>query len=977
MRYVRFIQRMKMMFGNAWPFAGAKGSLTIVMQTAGVVMLTAGLFLMTSCGREASNLMTNTSGSWIEMTEAVPAASTESPKRLDQMQGTGEAVEMVIIVSVPGLSFYEWNGRALSKMPAMKSLIGASSLAALNVRTPVRGIEDVYASINAGVPAIVPADIQAYQAEDPVMLNHEGSDRAAVDAAASMKHGKPLDRYTRLTGRQANEQAIIVAEIGYLAANNAGQTYRAEIGRLGDVLAEHGVRTAVFGNRDVEKFTLRDAALMLINSEGTVPHGDITERLHQQDPDRPYGFATDTTILMRRLSEFLAVQDQSVHAAESNSQTDYQANLQTNLQTNPRTDLMQSLTHKRNTTADPAVIMIEYGDWFRLDQERRYYRPEEWLQARDRELSKLDEWIGGLRSYLDAELLRSGRRAQLWLMSPQPHGQAAHAKLHVTPFLIYDTAASAESGLWTSPTTKRTGLISLHDLGPSLLAALGIEAGEGWMGFPVRRILFQDGDALGHLAWLLQDVMKMQHVYELRTMTVIPFVTYEVFVLLISLLLVVMGWRKALRWMRVPLFTLLTAPLIILLLGWHPEIEPINQLLILVFAAILLSVLWTLLSSLTSLIIISAVTTLVLMLDGWLGAPLVKYSIMGYDPMIGARYYGIGNEYMGVLVGCTILAAVLLIYRFRKRPRHGMNARGADAGEGNTRGVVTGGAGVGGVDAGRAGAGGVDVGRVDAGRVDSRRVGAGGVNSEGVDRESANTGSGSADTTSSDPTNSTGLPPRRRRMRIRVTDRQMAWISAGCFLLIILYMAHPLGGTNAGGALTAMAAFGLVWLRLFGSARIRKLHLRRMILITGILLLCGLIVLWVLNQWLSHGGSEEKSHIGRAMDLLAAGRLDIIAGMIVRKLQMNLNLIGVSSWGKVLLTSIFVMAVLLMKPRGLLRQWQETRPEWMVGFSSIVIGSITALALNDSGIVAAGTMIIYAAAPILLLIADETQRNPV
>ena len=138
------------------------------------------------------------------------------------------------------------------------------------------------------------------------------------------------------------------------------------------------------------------------------------------------------------------------------------------------------------------------------------------------------------------------------------------------------------------------------------------------MGFPVRRIQLQDWEALGHLAWLLQDVMKMQHVYELRTMTVIPFVTYEVFVLLISLLLVVMGW-KALRWMRIPLFTLLTAPLIILLLGWHPEIEPIKQLLILVFAVILLSVLWTLFSSLTSLIIVSAVTTLVLMPTAGLG----------------------------------------------------------------------------------------------------------------------------------------------------------------------------------------------------------------------------------------------------------------------------------------------------------------------------------------------------------------------
>ena len=37
----------------------------------------------------------------------------------------------------------------------------------------------------------------------------------------------------------------------------------------------------------------------------------------------------------------------------------------------------------------------------------------------------------------------------------------------------------------------------------------------------------------------------------------------------------------------------------------------------------------------------------------------MRYSPLGYDPVGGARFYGIGNEYMGVLVGSSILAWAL------------------------------------------------------------------------------------------------------------------------------------------------------------------------------------------------------------------------------------------------------------------------------------------------------------------------------
>jgi len=34
-----------------------------------------------------------------------------------------------------------------------------------------------------------------------------------------------------------------------------------------------------------------------------------------------------------------------------------------------------------------------------------------------------------------------------------------------------------------------------------------------------------------------------------------------------------------------------------------------------------------------------------------LGNALMQVSILGYDPIVGARFYGIGNEYMGLLAG--------------------------------------------------------------------------------------------------------------------------------------------------------------------------------------------------------------------------------------------------------------------------------------------------------------------------------------
>ena len=75
-------------------------------------------------------------------------------------------------------------------------------------------------------------------------------------------------------------------------------------------------------------------------------------------------------------------------------------------------------------------------------------------------------------------------------------------------------------------------------------------------------------------------------------------------------------------------------------------------------------------STMNRILIISLLTLGTLILDQWLGMNLIKESPLGYDVIAGARFYGMGNEYMGVLVGasCTAIAAIFQKFSSQKKP---------------------------------------------------------------------------------------------------------------------------------------------------------------------------------------------------------------------------------------------------------------------------------------------------------------------
>ena len=69
---------------------------------------------------------------------------------------------------------------------------------------------------------------------------------------------------------------------------------------------------------------------------------------------------------------------------------------------------------------------------------------------------------------------------------------------------------------------------------------------------------------------------------------------------------------------------------------------------------------------------LASVTALVIAADALTGGALARSSVLGHSTLIGARFYGVGNEFMGVLLGAALVGAAGLwrrASRLRGRPR--------------------------------------------------------------------------------------------------------------------------------------------------------------------------------------------------------------------------------------------------------------------------------------------------------------------
>jgi len=774
----------------------------------------------------------------------------------------------VYIVSIPGLSFLELESSLLTKLPNLQRLTEQGAVGAMNIRTSTRSMRDVYATIGAGVAAVGGKGVQAY---------------ASYERLEQLDHVQAVERRNRLLGGLTQgAPEIVVPDKVMLERDNRNMHIDSMPGALGEALKQHGIQRAVWGSSDLGLSQLTDTSLrrysplMLMDAEGTVDKGALGEAAHLKSVDRPYGVSTNYAQLLIWLD---------------------QAN--------------------EERTAGSRITLIELGDLYRLQAEKKYYREVRFLDLQAQILQEADKWLGALMARMNAA-------DSLWVFSPEVNSRAASAKAWLSPVIRYKVDGGNSGGLLTSESTRRSGVITAQDLTAAFLAEFNLSVSRGMGG----QIVAAEGSGTGAWQSLQQELKRMQTIYRLRPELLYPFVTFEMIVLLCGLLTLYIikqgtwlnryiggitrtgrGWDGQ-QLVRCALYSLLTAPLLMLLLGLL--VAPITQHLAIeaaIAALVACFIVGTALASVALLKLpLAAVmawlgtgTALLIALEGSTGAHAMKYSPLGYDPMIGARYYGIGNEYMGVMIGALVLGVTAALQR-----RH------------------------------------------------DREPALHGGGQEQAPRSLAELETAAA--AEAPPAPAAARPARAARLAACAT-----------FLLVTVCLAAPSLGANAGGALSAAVAFGVAGVRCFAGSRWRERRLSRGTALLAALLALGLAALWLLNSADSPVAAARESHVGRVFHALRDGRFDQIGHLIERKLRMNVHLLRASAWSKVLITSLLVMALLVLRPRGRLQQWQHKYPYWMYGFSANMCGAIAALLLNDSGIVAAATLIIFVAVPMLLL----------
>ncbi len=422
------------------------------------------------------------------------------------------------------------------------------------------------------------------------------------------------------TGHVARSR-IVLPGIFRLHAENQDKPFTARIGLLGKTLAQYGIPVTSYGNGDYDDTRQRHAVLFAMDEKGTVPAGELSGATQELTPDYPYGVRTNYAYLAKRVRD-------------------------------DRTS---------------GLITVQLSDLARLYQLADDMEPTRFERQYERVMADLDAFIG--------QVLSERKPGQMvMVVSPAVHQRAQQMKSLLTPVVIW---TGEGGGLLTSATTRQTGLVSGVDILPSILAWLSVPLPTELVGHPMRA---ETGKTVDHL---LADVEQIDHLYRNRPSVLYTYVMLQVVILVVAALLWLWGKGKSgehlgrmRRGVRLALLSMLIFPVLFLgeaLIGWMAA--PPVVLGVLIMLAVGGAMMGEGRPLPLLLIVFAGGTAAGLLLDGFTGATAMRRSYLGYDPVIGARFYGLGNEYEGVLIGSTILFASAL-YEWSSRRRGEAGAAG-------------------------------------------------------------------------------------------------------------------------------------------------------------------------------------------------------------------------------------------------------------------------------------------------------------
>ncbi|WCK55002.1 hypothetical protein PP175_03110 [Aneurinibacillus sp. Ricciae_BoGa-3] len=466
-----------------------------------------------------------------------------------------------------------------------------------------------------------------------------GSEWARQAYGTNKQDNMGLALYQQLSGinmlsTEVASSGVLLPYIEALLKRNRDDDTGAIPGLLGETLKRSGVKTAAIGNGDSDSRISRLAPILVMDRQGQVPEGKVGEQVLQPAPFFPGGKKTGYAQIEQQIDKWSA----------------------------------QGI----------GVIAVELGDLTRLEMFRDKVNSQRYEQLRDQCVDEMMQFVNRIAGN------QAFPRKVLFFSSSLPK-EAIQSKKLMGPVVLLDHP-NRRAGVLLSATTRQPGLLANIDIAPSVLEWLHVAIPAEMKGQPIR----QSVSVSHHSFWMESE--RTDRVYANRSNVLYPYTALVLLVILAAAfyLLAVNNRRLSSLCSRLKPFLLLCMP----------------ALLLVPFVFLLLPLVFIPSGSFVTLLLVAGVSMLMayllrkadftvcffwigllnwvpLLIDGVGEGTLIKRSYLGFDPVIGARYYGIGNEYMGVLVGATLLSVSLAaeFHRLRnKREQKGALFRAVAAG---------------------------------------------------------------------------------------------------------------------------------------------------------------------------------------------------------------------------------------------------------------------------------------------------------
>lgn len=353
-----------------------------------------------------------------------------------------------------------------------------------------------------------------------------------------------------------------------------------------------------------QKFQVHFLPFVKLSDWGRVDFGYVSSpRLLKKDVKYPYGMRTNTDFILSQLARYMK-------SAE--------------------------------------VIAVDFGDFYRLNAVVSECVPDAADKLRQKIAKDFDLFLGELcRLVTDDDTII--------ILSPIVQSQAlGDEKLSFAAIRGKDFE---KGSLLFSPSTRRSGVITMSDIAPTILSRFGIAPVDDISGRELSSVKCTD-----HRKTVLEINEKAKTHAE--NIVIMRFTSVAQTIIIIVAFLILLLWRKYVE--AAKNITLIPAiiPLVMLWMSPLPNMGVVLSSICLILStlALFFVCVYAIRNVFKSFFVVALAILATIALDMIFFKTLMASSIGGYTIVGGARYYGMGNEFMGTTLGACLFVMGYMLY---------------------------------------------------------------------------------------------------------------------------------------------------------------------------------------------------------------------------------------------------------------------------------------------------------------------------